>query len=283
MAIKTHRVLAISSQVVRGTVGLNIAVPCLHALGIEVWPLPTTIMSNHPGLAAPEGRGLEADDMARVAAVLLREGWLNEVSGVLTGYFAGPDQVAAAAGLIQHIKAANPDVIYACDPVIGDEPDGLYVKQSVAEAIRDTLMPMADITTPNLFELGWLTGWSAEGAVAVPRIAQALSPAETLVTSVPGRGKLLHVHAALKTSRGLWAQVRARPRCPHGVGDGFAALYLGYRILRHGPSAALGRTMVGVEELIDRSQGLTDINLARLGQRLDKLEPWPVEVGGFGV
>ena len=43
------RILAISSQVVRGHVGLSAIVPALQRLGHEVLPIPTIILSNHPG------------------------------------------------------------------------------------------------------------------------------------------------------------------------------------------------------------------------------------------
>ena len=276
-------ILAISSQVVRGTVGLNVAVPCLQVTGCEAWLLPTTLLSCHPGLASPQGKGLAVDDLTRIMAVLLVENWLQDIDGILTGYFAGPAQVAAVADLIGHIKSLNPGVIYACDPVLGDHPKGLYVKESVAEAIRDKLVPMADITTPNMFELGWLTGWDAEGQAAVAPIAHKLKPAEVLVTSIPGRKNTLHVHAALKSGKGLWAQTRVRPSAPQGLGDGLAALYLGFRLKGLSPTEALSRTIAAIEDLLDHSQGQHDLVLGRLGQRLQKLDPWPIETGGFGT
>ncbi len=52
-------------------------------------------------------------------------------------------------------RAAGPAVL--CDPVIGDH-GGLYVPEAVATAIRDRLMPLATLATPNRFELAWLTG-----------------------------------------------------------------------------------------------------------------------------
>ena len=31
------------------------------------------------------------------------------------------------------------------DPILGDEPKGLYIAQEAAEAIRDLLVPRADV------------------------------------------------------------------------------------------------------------------------------------------
>ena len=44
------KVLAISSHVVRGAVGLAATVPALQYLGHEVWALPTVLLSSRPGL-----------------------------------------------------------------------------------------------------------------------------------------------------------------------------------------------------------------------------------------
>ena len=46
------KVLAISSHVVRGHVGLDATVPALQYLGHEVWALPTVLLSSRPGSAA---------------------------------------------------------------------------------------------------------------------------------------------------------------------------------------------------------------------------------------
>ena len=35
---------------------------------------------------------------------------------------------------------------------------GLYVPQETAEALRDLLLPIADIATPNRYELEWMSG-----------------------------------------------------------------------------------------------------------------------------
>ena len=44
------RILAISSHVVRGQVGLAATVPALQSLGHEVWALPTVLLASRPGL-----------------------------------------------------------------------------------------------------------------------------------------------------------------------------------------------------------------------------------------
>ena len=43
------------------------------------------------------------------------------------------------------------------DPAIGDN-GRLYIDPAIAAGIRTYLLPLADIITPNQFELGWLTG-----------------------------------------------------------------------------------------------------------------------------
>ena len=58
------RVLAISSQVARGHVGLAAIVPALQGLGHEVIALPTVLLSNHPGHGTVAGE--------QVAPALLR-------------------------------------------------------------------------------------------------------------------------------------------------------------------------------------------------------------------
>ncbi|MCL2194196.1 MAG: PfkB family carbohydrate kinase, partial [Treponema sp.] len=50
-----------------------------------------------------------------------------------------------------------PKALYCCDPVMGDVDRGIYVKQDIPAIFRDELIPLADIVTPNEFELETLT------------------------------------------------------------------------------------------------------------------------------
>ncbi len=56
------------------------------------------------------------------------------------------------------MKAANPSAVYACDPVMGNAKSGCFVAPEIPELLRDRVVPVADIITPNQFELGYLTG-----------------------------------------------------------------------------------------------------------------------------
>ena len=54
------RVLALSSYVAFGSVGLAATVPALHWLGHEVIALPTVVLSNHPGYPRFAGESIPA-------------------------------------------------------------------------------------------------------------------------------------------------------------------------------------------------------------------------------
>src|SRR6476646_2004196 len=151
------KVLAISSHVVRGHVGLDATVPALQHLGHEVWALPTVLLASRPGLGRLVKRDMPADDLAAMLAALEADGCWGSLDAVLTGYFPSPQSALVAAQAIARIKAARPDIPVLVDPVVGDA-GRLYVAQATAEAVRDALLPLASITTPNLFELSWLTG-----------------------------------------------------------------------------------------------------------------------------
>ena len=130
------RILAISSQVARGTVGLSIIVPALHALGHEVIALPTVILSNHPGHAHSAGQPVAPHTLHKMLDALKANGWLTGINAVLTGYLPSIEHVAFAATAIKSAHAANPRkrVMVLCDPVLGDDPKGLYIDARAAAA-----------------------------------------------------------------------------------------------------------------------------------------------------
>ena len=157
------RVLAISSHVVRGHVGLAASVPALQWLGHEVWALPTVLLASRPGLGRLVRREMPAADLAAMLSALESDGCWAALDAVLAGYFPSPRAVTVAAEAIRRIGQTKPGIPVLVDPILGDA-GRLYVAQETAEAIRRELVPLATIATPNRFELQWLTGGPIAGA-----------------------------------------------------------------------------------------------------------------------
>lgn len=175
-------VVVISSHVVRGSVGNRAAVFALEALGFPVWALQTVTLPWHPGHGPSTRIVPQADQFASVIDDLCRAPWLSEVGAVLTGYLGDASQAQSIAKLVKAIKAQTPDALYVCDPVIGDL-GGLYVPEQTAEAIKQHLIPLADIATPNQYELAWLTDQTISDNKQIISSARTLGPKKVLTTS----------------------------------------------------------------------------------------------------
>ena len=245
-------VIVISSHVVRGTVGNRAAVFALETLGHPVWALPTVILPWHPGHGRATRIPLAADDFDAVISDLIRAPWRSEVKAVLTGYLGSAAQARSVARLVESLRADNPDLFYMCDPVCGDER-GLYVPEETAEAIRDSLIPLASIATPNRFELSWLVGAPLETNAAIIDAALSLGPSRMLVTSA---------HALMAGSTGnlylsgrsaLLAEHRLVPDPPNGTGDLLSAIFLSRVMEGLADERALMSATASVFEIVART------------------------------
>ncbi len=152
---KRGAVMVISSHVIRGSVGNRAAVFALESLGFPVWAMPTVVLPWHPGHGPSTRMTFSEADFDKAIDDLIRAPWIGEVRGVLTGYFGNAAQVSAVARLIAALRENRPDLLYVCDPVMGDL-GGLYIPEPTAVAIRDELIPLASLATPNRYELAWI-------------------------------------------------------------------------------------------------------------------------------
>lgn len=254
------RILSMSSQVMRGHVGNSAAVPALQRLGHEVWPLPTVVLSNHPGHPTVAGTRIAPATLLAMVRALGANGWLGEIDAVSTGYLPTADHVAAAAEAIKIVRAARPNTLVLVDPVLGDDPKGLYVDEAAARAVRDKLLPLASIATPNRFELAWLSGRAVTDAGNAAAAAQALGVRTVVATSVPGaEGHLINL---LCTSEGcLEIAVPKQISAPHGTGDLLAALFLGRILGGASASLALRAGVADVQAAIAASAGADELQL----------------------
>ena len=245
-------VIVISSHVVRGSVGNRAAVFALETLGFPVWALPTVVLPWHPGHGPSTRLTFSEDDFDKVIDDLIQARWAGEIKAVLTGYFGNAGQPRAVARLVRSLRERNADLLYVCDPVIGDL-GGLYVPQDTAEAIRDELLPLANVATPNRYELAWLAGSALDSNTAIMEAALALGPSRMLVTSaVPmmagGTGNLY-----LSGKHALLAEHRLIDSPPNGLGDLMSALFLARLLSGVDEERALQLATASVYEILART------------------------------
>lgn len=252
-----RQVVTISSQVAAGPVGNSAIVPALLAMGITPVAIPTVILSNHPGHGRPEGFAVPAEKLAAMLARLIALRFIAEDAVILTGYFADAAQIDAVAAVINRFGKAT----YICDPVLGDAPKGLYVPEDVARGIRDRLVPLADVLTPNAFELNWLTGRDFhDKETAHLACRTALGGKEVVVKSIPKEDTLV---TALFETDGRIAFTRPRlAGVPHGTGDLLSGLIAGRLALGSTLSDSLGFALAATEQVIAASIGTTSLDLA---------------------
>jgi pyridoxine kinase len=228
---RPREILSIQSWVAYGHVGNAAAGFVLQRLGFEAWMLNTVQLSNHPGHGGTRGRFLTPAELRDQFEGIAALGILPGCAALLTGYLGdaglGDVVIEAAAAL----RAANPAALWCCDPVMGDEGGGFYVRPGLPDFFRDRAIPAADIVTPNHFELEYLTGMrihTLDTALAAAAALRARGPRTLLLTSLrrsdaaPGTIEML-----VSTASGAW--LIATPLLEgsfSGAGDALAALFL---------------------------------------------------------
>ncbi|MBI3678165.1 MAG: pyridoxal kinase [Proteobacteria bacterium] len=252
-------VLSIQSDVAYGHVGNAAARLALQCLGHEVWALPSVLLSSHAGYPNVEGEAMPAALLARLVGGLEANGWLAGCDAVISGYLGSADQADVVADAVRRVKRANEKALYCLDPVFGDDGRA-YAKPGVAQAMARTLLPLADIVTPNAFELSSLTGASVRNVSDALAAARRLGKNTVLATSiVVGADRLgtlvLHDDEAWMASTPRLAQV------PHGAGDLLAALFVGRLLIGHTAEGALELAMRSVFDILQKSAGESEMRL----------------------
>jgi len=260
-------VLSIQSAVTYGRVGNRAAVFVLERLGHEVWPIDTVAFSNHPAHGGFRGRIVPAAEVAALVDGVAARGVLGRCAAVLSGYLGDPATGAVVADAVLRVRAANPAALYCCDPVIGEVGRGVYVQDGIPEVVRERLVPLADIVTPNPFELELLTG------IAPTTLADARTAARALVgmgspeRRGPGRPTLV-VATGLRLSElpgdlAVMAVTRGDAWLVHhprravrvwGTGDAFAALFLGAHLAGRDPRAALEHAVSALDDVLQLAE-----------------------------
>ncbi|EEC09100.1 pyridoxine kinase, putative, partial [Ixodes scapularis] len=120
-------------------------------LGFEVDFINSVQFSNHTGYPVYKGQVLNAEELVELYEGL-KLNRINKYSHVLTGYVASESFLNKVADIVQELKEDNPSLMYVCDPVMGDNGK-LYVPPGLVSIYRERLVLLADVVTPNQFEL----------------------------------------------------------------------------------------------------------------------------------
>lgn len=135
-----------------GRCSIAASLPIISAMKIQCCPLPTSIFSNHTGFDSfyysdyTEHMNAYMDEWVKLG--------LN-FQGILTGFLGSPEQVHIVKRFMELFKKEN--TITTIDPVMGDYGNLYPTYSSLLADQMCTLVPYADILTPNLTEACILT------------------------------------------------------------------------------------------------------------------------------
>lgn len=182
----TGRCLTIQSHVVSGYVGNKCAVFPLQLHGFDVDPILSVQFSNHTGYGSWKGDVMTGDQLWSLVEGLDTNGLLEGYTHLLTGYIGSASMLRTVARLVRKLRQINPDLVYVCDPVLGDNGK-LYVPAELTEIYKEEIVPLATILTPNQFEAELLTGLtisSEEEALAACAALHDAGPPSVVLTSL---------------------------------------------------------------------------------------------------
>ncbi|MEQ8334980.1 pyridoxal kinase [Nisaea sp.] len=276
-------ILSIQSRVSYGYVGNSIAVPAIQSAGLEVWPLDTVSFSNHPGHGRFTGETRPAAELEAQIEGLAALGVLDGLSAVLSGYLGRPETASVVAATIDRARAGNPALPYVLDPVIGDNGRH-FVRDGVAEAIGAELLPRADIVTPNLYELGVLSGADVPGEpaaikAAARKLLRRSRLAAVAVTGIERPGTVSNLLVLEEASHEATAP--RLDRSFNGTGDLFAALLTAWYVRTGDIRSAFARAAGGLEMAtrITAQADRMELDLPAILRSLKALPPATLQPG----
>jgi pyridoxine kinase len=159
---------------------------------------------------------------------------------------------------LARVKGANPAARYCCDPVIGDVSQGVFVRRGIPEFIKERMLPIADVVTPNQFELDYLVG---RPSISMADLGEAIDavhacgPRVVLVTSVrtddtPADCLDLVVSDGVDRCR---LRTPLLPIVVNGAGDAIAALFFAHYLSTGAVAEAMSLAGSSIFGILDRT------------------------------
>jgi len=246
-------ILSIQSYVAYGYVGNRAAVFPLQRMGFDVTAINTVQFSNHTGYGDWQGDIFSPEQLRNLVDGVRARGALPHFNALLSGYMGDAALGELIVELAQELKQLHPEFIYCCDPVIGDVGRGVFVREGIGEYFKKYAVDVADILTPNHFELNYLTDMPVDTLAQTIEACNALLArgAKTILDT-----SLIHedtptdtIQMLLHQKDGSWLVQTPRfdlDPMPNGAGDMTAALCLANTLRGLSPEVILGNTAASI-------------------------------------
>ena len=258
------QILSIQSAVTCGFVGNSVAAPVITTLGMQPLLIDTISLAAHPGYGTIAGGPADQTQFSAILEALTTLRVLPQINSVVTGYLGDARQADPINSMIQGWQAERPDGVYILDPVLGDG-GRLYVDSAIVDQIRQKLLPVAHIVTPNQFELGLLTDSHIETAHEAARAAKTMLQQNPNLQAVIATG-IANEDRGISDLKVTRQNVTAfdYAKRPHGVaggGDLLTAILACWLTAGHGLDAAFAAASQDAHHIIDDSASAIDIAL----------------------
>ncbi len=218
----------------------------LQLLGFDVDIVNSVHFSCHTGYPKKwEGDVLNGEQLTLILDGLERNGLLNDTGHLLTGYIGSESFLRSVLNVLKTLKSHNDKVRFVCDPVFGDDGK-LYVPEALVDIYRKEVIPIANVCTPNQFEVEQLTGISIKtlddairACIALHDLGPELVVITSLILSDNQNDKVITIFASERVTLEENGTTTTQDRlyCIDtpilkgsytGTGDLFAALFLAW-------------------------------------------------------
>jgi len=239
------RVAAVHDISCFGRCSLTVIMPILSAMGIQVCPLPTAVLSTHLG----GFKDLAFCDFTSYMSDFFHH-WKSEgiaFDCIYSGFLASVEQIDVVQHFIDEFSSNSPLVIV--DPVMGDEGKlySIYTPQMQEQMKR--LVQRADIVTPNYTEACFLLGETYQEKVYdIEKMREwlislaAFGPSIVVMTGIPFENEKILTIGYDKKQNVFWEVFNDYiPAKYPGTGDIFASVLIGSLLYKDSLPTAMKR------------------------------------------
>lgn len=243
MQSSPKRIAAIHDLSGFGRCSLAVILPTLSAMGVQVCPVPTAVLSTHTG---GFGEVCQRDLTDYILPTLAHYRRLEiRFDCVYSGFLASTEQIDDCLAFLD----AYPQALKVVDPVMGDHGKPYRICTAQLRARMSELVAAADVITPNLTEASMLLAedypreplGSTKAKSMLVRLSER-GPKIVVITSVPmADGKLSNI--GYDRGRGMFWRVNCEyiPVNYPGTGDIFASVLVGGMLRENSLPIAMAR------------------------------------------